>query len=67
MSQRHYDMCCKNIGRPAKIVTHDGKMHKGVIKRVTPSRVFIEPLGASPGGYAGAIMVLMEDTAGDLD
>ncbi|WP_163538498.1 hypothetical protein [Gracilibacillus sp. YIM 98692] len=53
MSRHHYDLCCRNIGRPAKIVTHDGQVHRGIIRRVSPSRVFLEPIGGrrNLGGY----------------
>ncbi|MGP4039315.1 hypothetical protein ACTWP4_05300 [Gracilibacillus sp. D59] len=49
----HYDFCCQNVGRPVKIVTHDGAVHRGIIRRVNPSKVFIDPLDAQRGigGY----------------
>ncbi|SER27660.1 hypothetical protein SAMN04487944_102183 [Gracilibacillus ureilyticus] len=49
---RHYDFCCQNIGRPVRVVTKDGQVHKGVIHRVNRSKVFLAPMeGNRPGGY----------------
>ncbi|MFD2654941.1 hypothetical protein [Gracilibacillus thailandensis] len=49
----HYDFCRQNVGRPVKIVTHDGIVHRGIIRRVNPSKVFIDPFDArrGAGGY----------------
>ncbi|GAE92104.1 hypothetical protein JCM21714_1085 [Gracilibacillus boraciitolerans JCM 21714] len=49
----HYDFCCQHVGRPVKIVTSNGEVHKGIIRRVNPSKVFIAPLGQNRGlgGY----------------
>ncbi|MFC4402644.1 hypothetical protein [Gracilibacillus xinjiangensis] len=49
---RHYDFCCKNMGRPVKVITNDGQVHKGVIRHVNRSKVFLAPLdGNQMGGY----------------
>lgn len=43
MSQ-HYHTCCKNIGRPVTIRTKDGRVHRGIIHRVSPTHVYLRPL-----------------------
>ncbi len=50
---RHYDFCRQNVGRPVKIVTHDGQTHRGIIRKVNPSKVFLDPIDGNrgPGGY----------------
>ncbi|MFE8699475.1 hypothetical protein ACFYKX_02430 [Cytobacillus sp. FJAT-54145] len=50
----YYRMCCDGIGRPVRIRTHDGRMHVGIIDRVTPSRVFLRPMGGARRNYGGA-------------
>ncbi|RFU64054.1 hypothetical protein [Bacillus sp. V59.32b] len=54
---RHYDMCCKNVGRAVEIRTHDGRKHRGIIDRVSRNRVFLRPLGGNRNyggfGYGG--------------
>jgi hypothetical protein len=49
----YYHMCKRGIGRAVEIRMHDGRIHRGVIERVTPSRVYLRPLGRSRnfGGY----------------
>ncbi|UOQ87353.1 hypothetical protein [Gracilibacillus salinarum] len=49
----HYDFCCNNMGRPVRIVTHNGEIHRGVIRNVNRSKVFLEPFGGNNrmGGY----------------
>ncbi|GAB2568639.1 hypothetical protein [Gracilibacillus alcaliphilus] len=49
----HYEFCKQHIGHPVKIVTRSGEVHRGVIKHVNRSRVFIDPLGSprNLGGY----------------
>ncbi|TFJ94427.1 hypothetical protein [Lentibacillus salicampi] len=54
MSVGHfYDLCCKYKGRPVRIATRDGRVHRGVINHVDHDRVFIQPLrhGAGLGGF----------------
>ncbi|KAB8137524.1 hypothetical protein F9U64_08995 [Gracilibacillus oryzae] len=49
---RHYDFCCQNIGRPVKIVTRNGQVHRGVIQRVNRNNVFLNSIdGNRVGGY----------------
>ncbi|HLS10489.1 hypothetical protein [Lentibacillus sp.] len=49
----YYDLCCKYKGRPVKITTRDGKVHRGVIKNVDNHRVYLQPLHhrGSLGGF----------------
>ncbi|WP_058308934.1 hypothetical protein [Gracilibacillus massiliensis] len=49
----HYNFCRQNVGRPVKIVTRQGEVHRGVIRRVNQSQVFIDPFGQNRGmgGY----------------
>ncbi|WP_010530323.1 hypothetical protein [Lentibacillus jeotgali] len=54
MSVRYYyELCCKYKGRPVKIATRDGVVHRGVIRDVDNHRVFIEPFGCQGnlGGF----------------
>jgi hypothetical protein len=53
MSANYYHMCSRGIGRPVQIRTFDGQVHRGIIHRVSPNRVFLRPLGGprSYGGY----------------
>ncbi|CQR46002.1 hypothetical protein BN1058_00245 [Paraliobacillus sp. PM-2] len=48
---RYYHLCNKNIGRPVRIRTVDGREHRGVIHRVTNSHVFLQPMPSNLGGY----------------
>ncbi|GAA5416052.1 hypothetical protein Pryu01_01084 [Paraliobacillus ryukyuensis] len=48
---RYYNMCNKNIGRPVCIRTKDGHEHRGIIRRVSTSHVFLEPMPSNLGGY----------------
>ncbi|WP_347834960.1 hypothetical protein [Gracilibacillus sp. JCM 18860] len=50
---RHYDFCRQNVGRPVKIVTHDGQTHRGIIRKVNPSKVFLDPIDGNRGGPGG--------------
>ncbi|MFD2761717.1 hypothetical protein [Lentibacillus juripiscarius] len=51
--QHYYDLCCRYKGRPVRIRTRDGCIHKGVIRYVDGNRVYIQPLGrrAGLGGF----------------
>lgn len=40
----YYGMCQNYRGRAVEIRTHDGRMHRGIIHRVTPNRVYLQPL-----------------------
>ncbi|AIE60240.1 hypothetical protein [Bacillus methanolicus] len=50
---RYYDMCNRGIGRAVQIRTHDGRIHRGIIERVSPNRVFLRPFGRTRnfGGF----------------
>lgn len=41
----HYETCRRGIGRPVQIRMSNGAVHRGVIDRVSPGRVFLRPLG----------------------
>lgn len=47
----YYKMCCDNVGKPVTIKTKDGQEHRGVIRQVTPTHVFIEPLQNQVRGF----------------
>ncbi|RCW76799.1 hypothetical protein [Saliterribacillus persicus] len=47
----HYDLCCQNIGKPAKIITSNGEVHRGYIRHVDRSHVFIDPINTGFGGF----------------
>lgn len=49
----YYHQCSKGIGRCVRITTHDGKVHTGIIDRVTPSKVYLRPIGGSRRNYGG--------------
>ncbi|WP_138417492.1 hypothetical protein [Aquibacillus sediminis] len=45
MSVEHmYHRCCRYKNRPVAIRTHDGKVHRGIIRNVNRNRVFLDPL-----------------------
>ena len=52
MSAHYYHMCSRGIGRAVHIRTFDGHIHRGIIHRVTPDRVFLRPFGGHRG-YGG--------------
>lgn len=47
----HYKTCCDNLGKPVCIRTLDGQVHRGVIRNVTPTHVYIDPLPSQSGGF----------------
>ncbi|MBM7540974.1 hypothetical protein [Amphibacillus cookii] len=47
----YYQTCYENMGKPVCIRTRDGKEYRGVIRQVTRSHVYLEPLGGHHGGY----------------
>lgn len=51
--RNYYDLCCRHKGKAVEIRTHDGRVHRGIIHRVTNNRVFLQPLGPSRnlGGF----------------
>ena len=44
-------MCRRYMGRAVAIRTRDGRVHRGIIRHVSPNRVFLEPLGPRRGGF----------------
>lgn len=42
--QHYYSMCQKHRGRAVEIRTNDGRVHRGVIHRVSGNRVYLQPL-----------------------
>lgn len=48
---RYYKMCCDNIGKPVCIKTIDGQEHRGIIRQVTPTHVYLDPLPNRSGGF----------------
>ena len=53
MSAHYYHICNRGIGRAVEIRTIHGAVHRGIIDRVTPDRVFLRPLGGHPRGIGG--------------
>jgi hypothetical protein len=53
MSVAHfYGLCQKYKGRAVEIRTKDGRIHRGVIKHVDHSKVYLQPFGGA-GGLGG--------------
>jgi hypothetical protein len=48
-----YGLCCRYQGKTVRIREHNGREHVGRIARVSPNRVYIEPVGGRGrlGGY----------------
>ncbi|GAA0374694.1 hypothetical protein [Bacillus horti] len=46
----YYHSCRRNVGRGVQFRTHDGRVHRGVITRVTPSHLYYRPYGAGITG-----------------
>ncbi|MFS8651544.1 MAG: hypothetical protein FWJ66_06445 [Caldibacillus sp.] len=44
----YHNLCSKNIGRPCTIRTIDGRIHRGIITRVTRTHVFLRPFPSGP-------------------
>ncbi|MBS4178349.1 hypothetical protein [Lederbergia citrea] len=52
MTVEHYHaMCHRCRGRAVEIRTRDGRLHRGIIRNVSPRSVYLEPLGPRRGGY----------------
>lgn len=48
----YYELCKKYHGRTVEIRTHDGMVHRGVIKHVDHHKVYLTPCGHGGGfGY----------------
>ncbi|CDQ40400.1 MULTISPECIES: hypothetical protein [Virgibacillus] len=53
MSGSHYySLCQRHRGKAVEIKTHDGRVHRGIIDRVSSNRVYMRPLGRQ-GGLGG--------------
>ncbi|MFD0049877.1 hypothetical protein ACFVHQ_11160 [Actinomycetes bacterium NPDC127524] len=52
-NNKYYGMCKNGIGRAVEIRTNRGTVHRGIIERVTPNKVYIRPLrgGNNNRGY----------------
>ena len=50
MSQHYYHLCCRYKGKVVRITDKAGRVHVGRICRVTPHKVYIEPM-IRRGGY----------------
>jgi len=58
MSVEHFHgLCHRHMGRAVEIRTHDGRIHRGIIHRVSNDRVFLQPIGRPRNlggfGYGG--------------
>ncbi|GIN21860.1 MAG TPA: hypothetical protein DEO65_18075 [Bacillus bacterium] len=52
MSVEHYhSLCHRHMGRAVEIRTRDGRFHRGIIRHVSPHRVYLEPIGPRRGGF----------------
>ena len=55
----YYSLCQRYRGRAVEIITHDGRIHRGIIGDVDSNRVYLQPLGPTRGlggfsyGYYG--------------
>lgn len=45
MSRDYYQLCCRHQGRAVRIRDKFGKVHRGIIDRVSPTHVYIRPFG----------------------
>ncbi|GAA0438509.1 hypothetical protein GCM10008983_14280 [Lentibacillus halophilus] len=45
----YYDLCCRYKGKCVRINTHDGGVHKGIIRHVDRDCVYLQPIGRSSG------------------
>lgn len=58
MSVEHYHrLCQRHMGRGVEIRTRDGRIHRGIIHRITNNRVYLQPMGRPRNlggfGYGG--------------
>lgn len=49
----YYHQCCQGIGRPVRITMRDGRVHHGIIDRVTPNMLYLRPLGGPRRNFGG--------------
>jgi hypothetical protein len=49
----YHGLCNKYRGRAVEIRTRDGRVHRGIIQRVSGNRVYLQPLrrGRNMGGF----------------
>ncbi|WP_419880752.1 hypothetical protein ACN6MY_14030 [Peribacillus sp. B-H-3] len=52
-NNNYYGMCKNGIGRAVEIRTNRGTVHRGIIERVTPNKVYIRPLRGGGNNYRG--------------
>ncbi|MGX1900060.1 hypothetical protein EDD69_107115 [Thermolongibacillus altinsuensis] len=54
MIRDYYHLCCRYRGRSVEIRDRFGRIHRGIIDRVTPSHVYIRPIRArGPRSFGG--------------
>ena len=58
MSVAHFHgLCHRHMGRAVEIRTRDGRIHRGIIHRLSHNRVFLHPIGRTRNlggfGYGG--------------
>ncbi|MBB6453754.1 hypothetical protein HNQ94_002205 [Salirhabdus euzebyi] len=47
-----YNQCCRHKGKAVAIRTREGRVHRGIIHRVSPTHVYLQPLPSrNLGGY----------------
>ncbi|MGE8205097.1 hypothetical protein ACQKP0_11075 [Heyndrickxia sp. NPDC080065] len=52
----YYDMCRRGIGKAVAIRTHDGRIHRGIIRRVDRRMVYLRQMPPRNfGGYGYAL------------
>ncbi|KAB7671145.1 hypothetical protein [Bacillus sp. B1-b2] len=52
-SNGFYNQCSRGVGKCVRIRLQNGQTHMGVIDRVTPSKVYIRPIGGNRRNYGG--------------
>lgn len=50
----YYHRCSNGIGKPVEIKMNDGRIHRGIIERVSNDRVYLRPMNKNYGGYGYA-------------
>ncbi|WP_214481867.1 hypothetical protein [Bacillus sp. SM2101] len=53
MCQHIYHRCCSYTGRPVEVRLRGGGVHRGIVDSVTPSHVYIRPIGPGPRRFGG--------------
>ncbi|KGX92444.1 hypothetical protein N781_17115 [Pontibacillus halophilus JSM 076056 = DSM 19796] len=49
----YYDRCKRCVGKPVQIRDNRGRVHRGMVDRVSPTHVFIRPFQEPVGGLGG--------------